>query len=871
MAEEAVIIDVKIDSDDAAQRLETLSALYGANTRQIEANKQKQKELNKQYKAGAVSQSEYGKQTVFLKSSTAELTSQNRALEATGRAIVSATEEQTNSFINANGSIASMRREVTSLQQQYAQLSKTERESAAGKEMLQHLQDLEEETRTAEMEMRNFKTNIGNYPDFFKRTFGPLDGVLQNFGTSITQLSTGGSKGFAMLGKSVLAFGKLFLAPPIIIIAAILTAIMLVVKGVSSAFKKNDEAATRLQRAFASLEPVMILIRKIFDTLAIVISKIVEAWAAAATGIIKFLEKMKLIPEGTAEASKAQQELVTAIDDLEEAERNYAVNSAKRDEQVSALKLKAKQKDKFTLQERIDFMKEAIDLEKQNLIDEKAIAEERLRILIATAEKEKDTSDDTAQKIAEAEAAKYRAVQAYNEGVTRLESQLTNAILEEQREREEARKAAIEARKARLAALEGFQKELIDRQIANIKDELARETAARKEAARRQIEDLRKQLKEKENLSKANQQAIKALILQIEKDLAADLALLNQQNVEEQLERAIAAETERQDLLLAKATQGSEEYYQLRLAAINRLRLLELQNTELTEQEKRNIVEKYEQQEEALAAEKQTRQFNERKLALQNDFEERLQQAADNEILAAQLELERATAAREELNAMYFETAEQRRAAEIAADNAILASSKRVQEAQKNQIKEQYSLMNSTVDSIKEIFNTLGDDNAEFVAFQKILAIASATIKLGEAIAAATATATAGDPYTIALRIAAAVASVGAAFASVLSTIKNAVIPEPPKFAAGGVVGGASVVGDNIKIRANSGEMILTAEQQAALFEMANKGLNYRNSYEELVAALTTSLQSLPAPVLDYTEFTTFQNNLKKVKSYENV
>ena len=45
----------------------------------------------------------------------------------------------------------------------------------------------------------------------------------------------------------------------------------------------------------------------------------------------------------------------------------------------------------------------------------------------------------------------------------------------------------------------------------------------------------------------------------------------------------------------------------------------------------------------------------------------------------------------------------------------------------KNQIKQQVELMNSTVDSIKDIFNTLGEDNAEFVAFQKILAIASAT------------------------------------------------------------------------------------------------------------------------------------------------
>ena len=871
MAEEAVIIDIKIDSDDAARRLETLSALYAANTRQIDGNKEKQKELNQQFKAGSISQSEYGKQTVLLKTSTAELTSQNRALEATGRAIISATEQQTNSFINANGSIASMRREVTSLQQQYSQLSKTERESAAGKEMLKHLQDVESETRTAEMDMRNFKTNIGNYPSVFQGAFGPVDGVLKNFGTSITDLSTGGSKGFAMLGKSVLSFGKMFLAPPIIIIAAILTAIMLVVKGVSAAFKKNDEASTRLKRAFASLEPVMIVIRKIFDGLAIVISKIVEAWAAAYVGIIKFLEKIHLIPEGAAEASKAQQDLVTAIDDLEEAERQYSVNSAKRDAEISDLKVKAKQKDKYTLQERMDFLQQELDKKKQNLIDEEAIAEERLRILVATAEKEQDTSDETKKKIAEAEAAKYRAVQAYNQGVQEAETELTNFVLEEQRKREEAAKAAIEARKVRLAALEGFQRELKDRQIANIKDELTREIASRQEAAKRQIEDLKKQLKEKENLSKANQAAIKKLILQIESDLAADIATLEAQNIEEQLQRTIEAETERQNLILEKATQGSDEYYSLRLEAINRMRLLELQNEELTAQEKLNIVEKYAQQEEALKLERDKRQFEERKLALQNNFEESLQQAADNEVLAAQLELERATAAREELNAMYFETAEQRRAAEIAADNAILASSKRVQEAQKNQIKEQFGLMNSTVDSIKDIFNTLGEDNAEFVAFQKILAIASATIKLGEAIATATSTAAAGDPYTTALRIAAAVASVGAAFASVLASIRSAVVPDPPKFAAGGVVGGSAVVGDAVRIRANSGEMILTAEQQAALFEMANRGLNYRNSYEELVLALSSALQDLPAPILDYTEFTTFQNNLKKIKSYENV
>ena len=78
---------------------------------------------------------------------------------------------------------------------------------------------------------------------------------------------------------------------------------------------------------------------------------------------------------------------------------------------------------------------------------------------------------------------------------------------------------------------------------------------------------------------------------------------------------------------LQKATQRSDEYYSLRFEAINRMRLLELQNTELTEQEVKHYRRNTHNKEEALRG-KEKRQFEERRLALQNDFEESLQQAA---------------------------------------------------------------------------------------------------------------------------------------------------------------------------------------------------------------------------------------------------
>ena len=64
-------------------------------------------------------------------------------------------------------------------------------------------------------------------------------------------------------------------------------------------------------------------------------------------------------------------------------------------------------------------------------------------------------------------------------------------------------------------------------------------------------------------------------------------------------------------------------------------------------------------------------------------------------------------------------------------------------------------------------------------------------------------------------------ALVAAAGAAQIATI-IASKPQPPAFATGGVVPGNSYSGDRINALVNSGEMILTRQQQARLFDMAN-------------------------------------------------
>lgn len=69
---------------------------------------------------------------------------------------------------------------------------------------------------------------------------------------------------------------------------------------------------------------------------------------------------------------------------------------------------------------------------------------------------------------------------------------------------------------------------------------------------------------------------------------------------------------------------------------------------------------------------------------------------------------------------------------------------------------------------------------------------------------------------------------VGAAMAVAAALSIAAAIASAPKFAAGGIVGGASFSGDNVLARVNSGEMVLTAAQQRILSDRLSDNMGGR-------------------------------------------
>ena len=162
----------------------------------------------------------------------------------------------------------------------------------------------------------------------------------------------------------------------------------------------------------------------------------------------------------------------------------------------------------------------------------------------------------------------------------------------------------------------------------------------------------------------------------------------------------------------------------------------------------------------------------------------------------------------------------------------------------------------SIAKSMSDTMAAVAGDNEALVKASKIVALAEVAIKQGVAIANAIASSAEGDPYTYTLRVASAIGTTIAAMAQAISSINQA------SFAGGGVVGnmfsGASMGQDNTYIHARNGEMILNAEQQRQLWEIANN----RGAMPNIAEQLAEAIRLMPAPVLEYSEFKTFQNNI---------
>lgn len=114
------------------------------------------KSLEKSYKDGKISLSEYTKQSAVLIQRHAELMAQNKLHSAQIRA-------HSTYIISASGSYNEMNAAMLELQKRYKALSEADRESSIGKNLISQANSLNNKLKEIDAQFGNYQRNVGNY------------------------------------------------------------------------------------------------------------------------------------------------------------------------------------------------------------------------------------------------------------------------------------------------------------------------------------------------------------------------------------------------------------------------------------------------------------------------------------------------------------------------------------------------------------------------------------------------------------------------------------------------------------------------------------------------------------------------------------
>ena len=763
MAEKEIILNVKVQTNTEA----AIKQIMELNT-QIEREKNLQKEYNQWLKEGTVSWEEYNREMELSKQHVTEYSTKIRALRK---------EIQNNIKVESDlrGSLVQLRAALSNLTAEYDNLSKAERDSAKGKELQDKINAVTKELKGAEEATGRFNRNVGNYENAIKSVFGnnQLVAGIQAVRNGVI----GVSKAFDLLKSH-----------PVIAVISVITALFL---KLANSAKNNEEQYVKLQQVLAPLKMAM-------DGITRVVESIVDVFLSAAqavTGLVGAFLDFIGVGDSINQNSKDYIELEKQKLDLANKERSDLVENAKLSMEASDLRAKSAQKDKYSAEERIQFLNEAIDKEKAMADNELEQAKQRLEIAKKEAERTKN-SKEVNDELAQAEANLYNVQKEYNTKTRELYSQRSEAQTKLNQEEEQRLQLVQERSDKELAAMRALR----DSENALIADSVEKQRAAINSSYDDQIADLRKRMETEENLTDQARAAMSATIENLEKKRTAELAELNEESIREKLEQEAAYIEQRLQL----ATEGTIQEYSLKAEQLKKEKEIELSNTKLTAEQKQLIEDSYQKKLDEMTSEYERKKQEKAMEALELELSNRLAAAKIAGEDELQVELENAKKRLDSLQQLEGESDAEFKARQLEAQQEYLDAKEELAQREIEIEQAKFEAASQITGALSGLFEQLGEDNKAFMILSKTLALAEVAINTGKAISSAVAEAAKG-PFGIAKAV--------SLIAMIISNMTTAIgIINSAKFADGGLVEGPGTgTSDSIPAMLSNGESVMTA------------------------------------------------------------
>lgn len=877
------ILDIKVNYSEA------IKAIAEYQTK-IDAARDAEKNLKKQLKDGEISRQQYNEEMAASKAYIADCNDSIRIITKTMQNQIKQEKEQ-------EGSLRSLRAQLSNLTAEYDALSEVERKGTRGEELKNYINEVTDALKGAEEETQRYYRNVGNYKEAIIDAANANIPFIQQINQMVTSL--GGLKNYLagmkteMIAVSASTTGwiKVLKLLKVALIGTGIGALVVALGSLVAWFTKTQKGVEAANKIMAALGAT---INVIIDRA----SKLGSALVNLFTGNFKKAgEDAKAIFSGIgkeiADETKQAWELAEVLNEIDKKEVMLSMSRAANRAEIEKLK-KAADDQTLSAQERIKAAEKAAEIEKKDLEIQTELAEARLANTLGYTEMNREvrklmeqikagdiTADEVIGKLGLSEST-IEDLKTFRDQFNELQELMEDSYgrqTEQQNTlnsiRQEGADKAKEAKQKELEAVRAAE----DAMLALVKD---KREQARKEIEltyTRKIEDLRISLREEENLTVKARKAINEQIKSLEQQKNIELQKLS----DEELQKEIDKRTKLISLQLESVKEGSEQEYQLRMQQLASQRDAELADKELTEQMKQAITAKYNKQMDDLAMQHEKDVSEKQQEAIRLRIENEIMQMQQSGASELEILQEQASQKLELLNNIQQQEGE----SEQEFLNRKLQAHQEYTDAKKELADKEVEIEQTKLEAIESVtgglasaFEALGENNKAFAILSKTLALAEIAINTGKALAAGIAQSQSVPfPANIAA-IATTVGTILANIATAINTVKSA------KFATGGLVTGPGTgTSDSVPAQLSNGESVMTARATSMFapilssFNQMGGGVpinvaqssNQSIGEDMLARAVAKGMLMAPAPQVSVEEFTSVANKVKFLESNGNL
>lgn len=802
------ILDIKVNYNEA------IKAIADYQTK-IDAAREAEKNLKKQLKDGEISRLQYNEEMAASKLAISEYNDAIRVISKTVQNQIKQEKEQ-------EGSLKSLRAQLSNLTAEYDSLSEAERKGTHGLVLKKNINEVTDALKGAEEETQRYYRNVGNYKNAIIEAANANIPFVEQINQMVT--SFGGLKDYLsgvkteMIAVSASTSGltKVLQLLKVALISTGIGALVVTLGSLVSWFTKTQKGVELANKIMGALDAtVNVLIDRV--------SKFGSALVNLFTGNFKqAAEDVKAVFSGIGEELVNETiqawKLAETLNEIEKKEVMLSMSRASNRAEIEKLK-KAADDQTLSTNERIKAAEKAAELEKKDLEMQTQLAEARLANTLGFTEMNGEvrklmeqikagdvTADEVIGKLGLSEST-IEDLKKFRDQFNELQELMEDSYgrqTEQQNTlnsiRQEGADKAKDAKQKELEAVRAAE----DAMLALVKD---KREQARKEielAYSRQIEDLRSRLKTETDLTIKARQAINEQIKVLEQQKAMELQNLS----EEELQKEIENRTKLISLQLEAVREGSEQEYQLRIQQLFAQRDAELADKELTEQMKLAIVDKYNKQMDDLIQQRNQEVYEKQQEAVRVRMENEIMQMQQSGATELEILQEQASQKLELLNSLQQQEGESEQEflnRKLQANQDYVDAKKAIADKEIEIEAAKSQAMETITGGLIALTEQIGESDKGFAILSKTLALAEIAINTGKAIAKMI-SAEAGKGI---LGITTMASGIGA----ILTNIANAVsIVKSAKFANGGLVTGPGTgTSDSIPAQLSNGESVMTA------------------------------------------------------------